>query len=82
MKLLLKVLLYVGAGICGAVSIWLVFCCFGVWFIGPPRDPSVTAAHDMLVRAGTTVLFFGISIVSGILLRLALEKARAIALRG
>jgi hypothetical protein len=69
MRLLRKILLYVGACICGAVSIWLVFCCFGIWFIGPPRDASVTPAHDMLVRAGMTALFLGMSLVSGLLLR-------------
>jgi hypothetical protein len=79
MRLLLKILLYMGACICGAVSIWLVFCCFGIWFIGPPPDSSVTPAHDMLMRSGMTALFLGISLLSGVLLRLALRKAGAIA---
>jgi len=79
MRLLRKILLYVGACICGAVSIWLVFCCFGIWFIGPPRDLSMTPAHDMLIRAEMTALFLGISLACGVFLRLALGKARAIA---
>jgi uncharacterized membrane protein HdeD (DUF308 family) len=75
MKLLLKILLYTGAFACAALSAWLLFCCFGMWFIGPPRDLSVSLAHDLLVRAGMMALFIAISGVLAVLVRRALKKA-------
>ena len=74
MSLLLKILLWAGAFICGLVSLWLAFCIFGIWFIGPPPDLSMTPAHNVLLRLGMTGLLIGLSFVFGTLSRLTLRK--------
>jgi hypothetical protein len=72
-----KIFLVLGGCLSAILSLYLLICIFGMWFIGPPRDHSVTLAHDILIRAGMTVLFLGISAVLGFLSRLAVSKARA-----
>lgn len=72
-----KILIVSGGLISAVISIWLIICIFGMWFIGPPRDLSITLAHDILWRAGMSALFLGISVGLGFLSRGALRMARA-----
>jgi hypothetical protein len=60
----MKLLLIVGACICALVSLWGVVAVCGMWFI-VPRDHSMTAAHDILIRLAYTALFFVVSAVFG-----------------
>ena len=79
LSLMLKILLNVGACICALASMWSAVCIFGMWFIGPPHDPSVSLARDLLARAGMTALLLGASIGFGLLSRLAFRQALATA---
>jgi hypothetical protein len=74
----LKILLWVGFLICALVSLWLAMGIFGMWFIGPAPDPSMTRSQDILQRLGITGLFLGLSLIFGTLSRLALRKVRGI----
>jgi hypothetical protein len=78
MRLLMKILLSLSGFICALASMWSAVCIFGMWFIGPPHDPSMTLAHDALLRAGMTGLLIGASIGLALLSRLVFRKARAI----
>ena len=78
MRLMMKILLSLSGFICALASMWSAVCIFGMWFIGPPHDPSMTVAHDVLLRAGMTGLLIGALIGFGFLSRLVLRKARAI----
>jgi hypothetical protein len=60
----MKLLLIVGGCICALASLWGAVAICGKWFI-VPRDHSMTAAHDILVRLAYTALFFVASAVFG-----------------
>jgi hypothetical protein len=79
MRLMLKILLGVGGVVCALASMWSLVCIFGTWFIGPPRDPSITIARDVLTRAGMSALLLGASIGFGLLSEAAFRRALATA---
>jgi hypothetical protein len=49
----MKLLLIVGGCICALASLWGAVAICGTWFI-VPRDQSMTAAHDILMRLAYT----------------------------
>jgi hypothetical protein len=52
----MKLPLIVGGCICALASLWGAVAICGMWFI-VPRDHSMTAAHDILIRFAYTALF-------------------------
>jgi hypothetical protein len=60
----MKLLLIVGGCICALASLWGAVAICGTWFI-VPRDHSMTAAHDILMRLAYTALFIMASAVFG-----------------
>jgi hypothetical protein len=74
MRFVVKALLIIGGCICVLVSLWCVVAIFGTWVL-VPRDPSTTVARDIWLRCGLTALFFGATVLFGVLSRLAFEKS-------
>jgi hypothetical protein len=79
MRLLLRIFLFAGACICALVSFWMVVCIFSVWFVGPPQDPSMAPALNILIHLGMTVLLIGLSFLFARLARDGFIRAQAAA---
>ena len=75
-RVLKQVMLYVSACVTGLAAFWLLFCVFGMWFIGPPPDPSLSERHNFLLRAGMSLAFAGAACLLAFLSRLAMNRAR------
>jgi hypothetical protein len=60
----MKLLLIVGGCICALASLWGAVAICGMWFI-VPRDHSMAATHDILIRLAYTALFVVASAVFG-----------------
>jgi hypothetical protein len=69
----MKLLLIVGGCICALASLWGAVAICSTWFI-VPRDHSMTAAHDILMRLAYTALFIMASAVFGACSLLAFRK--------
>jgi len=77
MRILQNAALYAVAIICALISLWLIFCIFGLWFIGPPKPADWTVAHAVLWNLGGTALLILVSVIFGAVSRGAFRRARA-----
>jgi hypothetical protein len=69
-----------GLAVCVAVvlALWAAAAIFGMWFVGPPHDSTLTMTQDVLQRVAFSVFLLVIFFLMMLLGRKALTKLKAL----